>query len=73
MQIVVIRLWEKLWNYITIYFNFYKDNGNLKEIKKFEYHDLYNNLSFGEKFKLYLKNNKTIYDIYYRVKYGKKR
>ena len=54
-------------------FNFYKDNGNLKEIKKFEYHDLYNNLSFSEKVKLYLKNNKTIYDIYYRVKHGKKR
>ncbi len=54
-------------------FNFYKDNGNLKEIKKIEYHDLYNDLSFSEKVKLYLKNNKTIYDIYYRVKYGKKR
>ena len=53
-------------------FNFYKDNGNLKEIKKVEYKDLYNKISFKEKIKLYLKSNKIIYNVYLKLKYGKR-
>lgn len=53
-------------------FNFYKDNGNLKEIKKKEYCDLYKKLSVREKIKLYLKSNKFIYGVYGKVKYGKR-
>lgn len=53
-------------------FNFYMDSANLKEIKKKEYKELYKVISFKEKVKLYLKSNRLIYNIYYRVKYGKR-
>lgn len=53
-------------------FMFNKDNGNLKEIKKDKYRKLYKELSFIEKVKLHLKDNKVIYYIYQKIKYGKR-
>lgn len=53
---------------LTIDFNYYKNENNLKEIKKDKYKKLYKNLSFIEKIKIRIKNIKFLYKLYSKLK-----